>query len=220
MAYSTTFGYDQEEDRIWIAYAPDRPRIWITRRFAAGLVGPMAQLVERTAINNQVPGLPPQEQIRMEHRIAVQETPQGDTHYPFRVTQENREAHRAHGFVLCKTLNVHVQADSSQITMKTDQGDVNFGLSRYDTHLWLRAFRMALDNADWNLPALPAWLTEPVLPPSIQNLLTTPLPTDLDDGAGDAPPSNDAPPAPPSPPSNGTPPPLAPPPADEPPPQP
>ncbi len=205
----TTFGYDQEEDRLWLCFHPEQPRIWITRRFAAGLIGPMAELIERTTTLNQLSGLAPSEQIRMEHRLAVTESPQGDTHYPFRINTEGREAHRAHGFVLCKVLKLHVQADSSQITMKTDQGDVNFGLSRYDTHLWLRAFRMALDNANWNLPALPAWLTEPILPPSIQNLLTQPLPTDLDSDP-DSPPPPTSPTPPTVPPSAPPPTPPAP----------
>ena len=176
----TTFGYDQEEDRLWLCYHDEQPRIWITRRFAQGLIGPMAELIERTTTLNQLTGLAPQEQIRMEHRIAVQETPQGDAHYPFQISQEDRDTHRAQGFVLCKTLQLHVEPQGCNINMQTDEGEVNFGLSRYDTHLWLRAFRMALDNANWDLPALPAWLTEPVLPPSIQTLLTSPLPSDLD----------------------------------------
>ena len=140
----------------------------------------MAELIERTATMNQISGLAPQEQIRMEHRLAVQETPDGDSHYPFRISQEDREAHRAQGFVLCKVLRLHMEPHGCNINMQTDEGEVNFALSRHDTHLWLRAFRMALDNANWNLPALPVWLTEPVLPPSIQTLLTSPLPTDLD----------------------------------------
>jgi hypothetical protein len=176
----TTFGYDQEEDRLWLCYHEEQPRIWITRRFAQGLIGPMAELIERTTTMNQLTGLAPHEQIRMEHRLAVQETPDGDSHYPFRISQEDRDTHRAQGFVLCKTLQLHMEPQGCSINMQTDEGEVNFGLSRYDTHLWLRAFRMALDNANWNLPALPVWLTEPVLPPSIQTLLTSPLPSDLD----------------------------------------
>lgn len=183
----TTFGYDQEEDRLWLCYHDEQPRIWITRRFARGLIGPMAELIERTTALNQITRLAPQEQIRMEHRLAVQETPEGESHYPFRISQEDRDAHRAQGFVLCKVLKLHMESHGCNITMQTDEGEINFALSRHDTHLWLRAFRMALDNTDWNLPALPAWLTEPVLPPSIQTLLTAPLPADLD---------SDTPPAP------------------------
>jgi len=177
----TTFGYDQEEDRLWLCYHDEQPRIWLTRRFAQGLIGPMAELIERTATLNQVTGLAPYDQIRMEHRLAVQETPTGESHYPFRVSQEDRESHRAQGFVLCKVLRLHMEPHGCNINMQTDEGEVNFALSRHDNHLWLRAFRMALDNADWNLPTLPKWLTESVLPPAIANILNSPIPQDIQD---------------------------------------
>ena len=195
----TTFGYDREEDRLWLSYHKEHPRIWITRNFAKGFIGPMAELVERTTTLNQLTGLAPAEQIRMEHRIAVQETPQGDAHYPFQTNQEDRATHRAQGFVLCKMLQLRVEPQGCTIKMKTDEGEINFGLSRYDTHLWLRAFRMALDNTNWDLPALPAWLTEPVLPPSIQILLTSPLPSDLDSDTPPNTPPDTSPNTPPNP---------------------
>ncbi len=176
----TTFGYDPEEDRLWLGFQDDQPRIWITRRFAKGLVGPMAELIERTATLTPLTGLAPHEQIRMEHRLAITESPQGEAQYPFQTHAEAREAHRAHDFVLCKVLKVHMEPQGCMIAMQTDDGEITFKLSRMDTHLWLRAFRMALDSTDWSLPALPAWLTEPILPPSIQALLTQPISPDLD----------------------------------------
>jgi hypothetical protein len=179
----TTFGYDQEEDRLWICHNDEHPRIWLTRRFTQGLLGPMADLIEKTTtVSSYSAGLSATEQVRMEHHIAVMETPSGESHYPFRVSTEDRETYTAQGFTLCRMLGLRMEQNGCHITMKIDEGEVNFGLSRYDMHLWLRAFRMALDNANWNLdPPLPAWLTEAILPPSIQKLLNEPLPTDLDD---------------------------------------
>lgn len=176
----TTFGYDQEEDRLWLHYSDEHPRIWLTRRFAQGLIAPMAALVEQTTAGSAVTGLSTYEQVRMEHQLAVSETPSGEPHYPFRMSTENRNEHVAQGFTLCKMLGLRMEPSGCLLTMQTDEGEVNFGLSRYDMHLWLRAFRMALDAANWNLETtLPAWLTESVLPPAIKALLEEPMSAEM-----------------------------------------
>ena len=176
----TTFGYDQEEDRLWLHYSDEHPRIWLTRRFAQGLISPMAQLVEKTTAGSPITGLTTYEQVRMEHMLAVSETPSGEPHYPFRMSTENRDEHLAQGFTLCRMLGIKMESGGCVLTMQMDEGEVNFGLSRYDMHLWLRAFRMALDTANWNLETpLPDWLTESVLPPSIKAMLDAPMSAEM-----------------------------------------
>ena len=61
---STTFGYDQEEDRLWICHNDEHPRIWLTRRFTQGLLGPMADLIEKTTtVSAYSAGLSTTEQV-------------------------------------------------------------------------------------------------------------------------------------------------------------
>ena len=38
---STTFGYDQGEDRVWLSFNDHSPRLWFTRRLVSHLLGPM-----------------------------------------------------------------------------------------------------------------------------------------------------------------------------------
>jgi hypothetical protein len=176
----TTFGYDLEQDRLWMMYADDQPRIWMTRHIAQGIVGALPTLIEQTAVG--VANDMPAKRAEMEHRMAVRETPDGGTRqYPYQVRIESKESLYAQGFVLCKTLNAEINSGGGFIKFISDQGEIKFDFNRYDLHVWLRAFRMVVSDAKWNLnPALPTWLDEPLLPTSIQKLLSEPLPSDLD----------------------------------------
>jgi hypothetical protein len=123
--------------------------------------------------------------------MAVREMPDGAARqYPYQVRTESREDLHAQGFVLCHTLNAQINSGGGDITFTSAAGQVKFEFNRYDLHVWLRAVRMVVTEANWNLsPSLPAWLDEPLLPPSIQNLLSQPMPTDLDsDSDSDTPP--------------------------------
>ncbi|MDI9334276.1 MAG: hypothetical protein QM533_07845 [Cytophagales bacterium] len=176
----TTFGYDSEQDRLWMMYSSDQPRIWITRRLAQGIAGSLMQLIEKTTMG--LAGDSPGKRAEIEHRMAVRETPDGAVRqYPYQVRTESKEALHAQGFVLCTVLNANIHSGGGQITFGSEQGQVKFDFNRYDLHVWLRAIRMVITEANWNLsPSLPAWLDEPLLPSSIQNLLNSPLPPDLD----------------------------------------
>lgn len=177
---NTTFGYDLEQDRLWMMYAEDQPRIWVTRHIAQGIAGALPQLIEQTTTG--VTNDSPAKRAEIEHRLAVRETPDGGVRqYPYQIKTESKESLYSQGFVLCTALNAQVNSGGGFIKFIFTQGDVKFDFNRYDLHVWLRAFRMVIKDAKWNLhPALPAWLDEPLLPSSIQKLLTDPLPSDLD----------------------------------------
>lgn len=177
---STTFGYDSEQDRLWMMYSDDQPRIWVTRRIAQGIAGSLMQLIEQTTVG--LSGDSPARRAEVEHRMAVRETPDGMARrYPYQMRTESKEDLYAQGFVLCHTMNAQINSGGGEITFASAAGQVKFEFNRYDLHVWLRAIRMVVTEANWNLsPTLPAWLDEPLLPSSIQNLLNSPLPTDLD----------------------------------------
>ena len=186
---STTFGYDSEQDRLWMMHSDDQPRIWITRRITQGIAGQLTQLIERTTLG--LTSDSPTRRAEVEHRMAVRETPDGAARqYPYQMRTESMEDLHAQGFVLCHTLNAQINSGGGEITFTSAAGQVKFEFNRYDLHVWLRAIRMVVNEANWNLtPPLPAWLDEPLLPSSIQNLLNSPLPTDLDsDFDSDTPP--------------------------------
>ena len=181
----TAFGYDAEQDRLWLLYDFEHPRIWITRRIAQAIVESVTKLVEQTAV-----GFSDSSAIRvqMEHRLAVTETPDGQVHYPYKIQVESHDDLHEQGFTLCHGLGAQIHAGGGRMTFGTDESEVKFEFNRYDLHLWLRAFRMALTYAQWNLsPSFPAWLEEPLLPPAIQNLLgqTPPADLKLDDDLSD-----------------------------------
>jgi hypothetical protein len=170
----TTFGYDALQDRVWLMYASEQPRVWITRHIAQGILSSLTPLVEQTAIGF---GNTPAQRVQLEHKLAVTETPEGKQRYPFEVRHETREQRERHDdeYVLCKMLKAHVSPNGGKITLVTEESEVRFEFNRANLHLWLRAFRMILTEANWNLPQqLPTWLEEPLLPPSIQSLLDKP----------------------------------------------
>lgn len=176
----TTFGYDSEQDRLWMMYSDDQPRVWITRRIAQGIAGSLTQLIEQTAVG--LSNDSPAQRAESEHRMAVRETPDGGMRqYPYQVRTESKQDLHAQGFVLCNVLNAQIHSGGGHLTFSSEDGQVKFEFDRYDLHVWLRAFRMVVTEADWNLsPPLPAWLDSPLLPASIQKLLNQPLPPDLD----------------------------------------
>jgi truncated hemoglobin YjbI len=180
--FQNTFGYDPEQDRLWLLYNPNRPRIWMTRRIAQGIVGPVSQLIERTTPGGAFAGATPQARAHLEHKLATQETPQGAPAYPFTLTHENHDELHEQGFTLCKSVRTQVEQYGSVMVMTCEDCEIKFEMSRQDLHLWLRAMRMALENTNWNLTSeLPEWLTEPILPPAFKAILDKPIPTDLDD---------------------------------------
>jgi hypothetical protein len=198
----TAFGYDSEEDRLWLLYDYEHPRIWITRRIAQAIAGSVTSLVEQTATGFSDSSA---KRVHMEHRLAVTETPDGQAHYPYKIQVESHDDLHEQGFTLCRGLSAHIHPGGGQIILGTDESEVKFEFNRYDLHLWLRALRMALNDADWALnPSFPAWLEEPLLPSAIHNLLTQPLPTDLDlEDESNQPGSSASPsPSPPSPPDD------------------
>lgn len=173
----TAFGYDSEQDRLWLLYDLEHPRIWITRRIAQAIAGSVTHLVEQTAAGFSNSSA---KRVQMEHRLAVTETPDGQAHYPYKIQVESHDDLHEQGFTLCRGLSAHINSGGGHIILGTDESEVKFEFNRYDLHLWLRAFRMALNDAHWNLsPGFPAWLEEPLLPSAIQNLLAQPLPADL-----------------------------------------
>lgn len=173
----TAFGFDPEQDRLWLLYDTEHPRIWVTRRVAQAIATSVTQLVEQTATGMSDNSA---QRVQMEHRIAVTETPEGESYYPYKVQVESREDLSEQGFTLCRGLSAQINARGGHITLSTEESEVKFDFNRYDLHLWLRAFRMAVQEANWNLsPGFPPWLEEPLLPPSIQQLIGQPIPPEL-----------------------------------------
>jgi hypothetical protein len=170
----TAFGYDPEHDRLWLLYDPEHPRVWLTRRIAQAVVASVTPLVEKTATGMSSSS---GERVQMEHRLAVTETPEGESYYPYKIQVESREDLNEQGFTLCRGLSAQINSGGGQITLATEESEVKFEFNRYDLHLWLRALRMALAEAHWNLdPGFPAWLEEPLLPTAIQKLLSSTQP--------------------------------------------
>ena len=50
---SSTFGYDKGEDRVWLSFNDNTPRLWFTRRLVSHLLGPMLHAFELAAPGSQ-----------------------------------------------------------------------------------------------------------------------------------------------------------------------
>lgn len=180
---STTFGYDPLEDRIWMSNTGqgEQERIWLTRRLAQYLVGPMAQSLENTT-TEATGGGDVATRIRLEHEMALNEPQPGQPLVPFKMGRDEAKSRDGARYVLCHNIQTTLKGGQCEMSMQTAVGERRLQFSRVGLHRWLRAFSIVLQATPWNLNPPPApWLTQSYLPQALRTLLDKPLPDQLDD---------------------------------------
>lgn len=177
---TTTFGFDAEQDRIWMRAHEAGQTVWLTRRMVAVILGPIVQAFENATPGEQGGSAAPA-RAALEHELSLHETAPGQAPPQIRAGRvppgtDSDPQHR-----LCTRLHAQASGQAMSMTFETASGPLDVKLSRKGMHLWLRGLSMVLKQAQWGMPhALPHWLDAGLMPPSMQALINQPLPDDLD----------------------------------------
>ena len=180
---TSTFGFNAQEDRVWMSSSDWSERIWLTRRQSRSLIELLAQALQNTAQGDDKPA-----QMVREHDASINR-PRNVQNGP--VLQMGRDAvtaHQAASYVLCTRIVVATSqggSDNVSVTLGTSQKEWTLHFSREDLHRWLRALHMVIQQGDWQLPDMPDWLVRSYLPHALKAILTSPLPDSLTDDEED-----------------------------------
>lgn len=191
---TTTFGYLDSEDRVWLSLGDEARRVWLTRRITAHLLAGMAHQLEVSTPGASA-GADAPTRARIEHQLALNEAadmehPVSPADVPIRVGEESRAVSREAFYVLCIGLEASLHPDGRcTVSLSLEDGDEQaLQFSRAGLHRWLRGLWMAARHAGWFDPVeVPPWLRESMLPPVIQAMLRAPAAASRDNGGAGEP---------------------------------
>lgn len=171
---STTFGYDKGEDRVWMSFNDDSPRIWLTRHMVSQLLGHMLGAFE-VAAPGAMGGAPAATRVSLEHELALNELLPGEQALPMKMGSETRIESRRADYQLCTGLVATFDASRCRLQFGTAEGPRVLRMDRVGMHRWLRGLHLVTRHADWALQA-PDWLTRSCLPAAVRALVEGAVP--------------------------------------------
>lgn len=163
---STTFGYDQHEDRVWMSFDDGQARLWLTRRLVARLLGPMLAHFESTA-PGALGGASSGVRVALEHGLALNEPLPGQRAAPMRMGSEVPADSARAAYLMCLRVQAQFDERRCRLTFATEEGDRPLHLSRVGMHRWLRALHLVAEHGQWALE-VPGWLRQSCLPEALQ----------------------------------------------------
>jgi len=166
---STTFGYDPGEDRVWLSFNDDTPRLWFTRRLVSHLLGPMLQAFEGAAPGRQG-GARASTRVALEHEIALNELLPGERRLPIRMGSEAPGLSRDAEHEVCTGMTASFVADQCRLRFDTSEGRRELTMGRVAMHRWLHGLYLVAQHAHWALP-VPEWLSRSCLPEAVRALV-------------------------------------------------
>lgn len=166
---SSTFGYDKGEDRVWLSFNDDTPRLWFTRRLVSHLLGPMSHAFEAAAPGSQG-GADASIRAGLEHEIALNELLPGERALPMKMGTETASASRDADYQLCTGLTATFDGGQCQLGFNTREGDRALRMGRVAMHRWLHGLYLVAQQADWAL-VVPGWLSRSCLPEAVRALV-------------------------------------------------
>jgi hypothetical protein len=166
---SSTFGYDKGEDRVWLSFNDDTPRLWFTRRLVSHLLGPMLQAFEEAAPGRQG-GAAASTRAALEHEIALNELLPGERALPLKMGTETASAGRDADYQLCTGLKASFDGDRCRLGFNTTEGDRALHMGRVAMHRWLHGLYLVAQHAEWAL-VVPGWLSRSCLPQAVRDLV-------------------------------------------------
>lgn len=172
---STTFGYDKQEDRLWMSFDDGTPRLWLTRRLVAHLMGPVLGALESSAPGAEG-GADASTRVALEHELALGELQPGEERLPLKMGSEAARATADADYLLCLRIATRFDATHGVITFESADGQRQMAMGRVGLHRWLRGLYLVLAQADWNLPPVPEWLRRSLLPDGLRALVDPPPP--------------------------------------------
>lgn len=166
---STTFGYDQGEDRLWLSFDDGTPRLWFTRRLASHMLGPMLRRFEEAAPGREG-GAVASTRVALERELALNELLPGERRLPIKMGAEALNVSRLADYVLCTGLKASFDGAQCRLRFNTDQGRRVLNMDRVTMHRWLHGLHMVVQHADWALD-VPEWLARSCLPEAMRALV-------------------------------------------------
>jgi hypothetical protein len=166
---STTFGYDPGEDRVWLSFNDDTPRLWFTRRLVSHLLGPMLHAFEQAAPGSQG-GADASTRAGLEHDIALNEWLPGDRAVPLKVGSETASASRDADYLVCTGLKASFDAGQCQLRFDTSEAERSLTMGRVAMHRWVHGLHLVARHANWAL-TVPEWLSRSCLPEAVRALV-------------------------------------------------
>jgi len=184
---STTMAYDAHQDRVWLSFNDDSPRLWLTRRLIEQLFSHGLSLLEKTTGGEQG-GADAATRIALEHQLALNELLPGEQKLPIKMGQESPQQTQRETHVLCRGITMNFSDRNCELIFLLPEGQRKLAMSRVMMHRWLHGLNLAVRQARWALTRVPQWLNQSQLPAAIQALTEMPIPRELDE--------DDDPPAP------------------------
>lgn len=187
--WSTTFGYDAGQDRVWLTFNDGLPRVWLTRRLMASLLGPGMRAMEASTPGGEG-GASAATRADLEHALAMNELLPGEERLPLRVDHHPPGAFDEVPGELCTSLSMNFSPQRCEIVLHCSASTRKLSLERVPLHRWLFAMVRVVQEAGWNLQDMPPWLSRSLLPAAVRSLVEGPrlpgLDEETDEGPGPA----------------------------------
>jgi hypothetical protein len=150
-----TLGYNKKQDRIWLK-AGDK-LYWLTRRLVRQLIGPTAEILEKTVPGGEIPNaFPASERVRIDHGEAIGESLDGAPGIRSNV-ERLAEDDLMRGALLI-SLSLSLKDHQWRLELKDHSQTTTFNLNRLDMHRLLGALMHVIREAKWDLSEIPQWL--------------------------------------------------------------
>ncbi len=171
---STSFSYFQSEDRLLVVVQPGDHKLWLTRRLTLSIVDDIARLFASQVPGDGIPGAGNEdERIALEHRMAMNEEDldgRDQHHRPLQFSDSAPARPGDSDILLCTGLDAQLGRDYASLSFVCGDKTLNLRQSRPGFHRFLRTLLLCADKAEWQLPAVPAWLTQSLLGELLANL--------------------------------------------------
>lgn len=178
--WSTTFGYDAGQDRVWLTFNDGLPRVWLTRRLLASLLGPGMRAMEASTPGGEG-GASAAIRADLEHDLAMNELLPGEERLPLRMDQHPPGAFDDVPGELCTSLTMNFSPQRCEIVMHCRDSTRKLSIERVALHRWLFAMVRVVQEAGWNLQDMPVWLSRSLLPQAVRSLIEGPRVAGLED---------------------------------------
>jgi hypothetical protein len=187
---SFSFAYDAKQDRIWLRLNNQEEVIWFTRRLAVFLLTQAADRFAQAA-GGGLNGLVKKDQaVELEHELAVTEPDEGSSSTPVQMGPSSLDDNLRNSGLLCDRITLSSNASGAQLQLSVGDEKRFINLSRAGFHRFLRALLLVANRVNWDLPAVPTWLTRNYLPTALQGVVDSAMNgVDLNDDISDEPPS-------------------------------
>lgn len=154
-----TIGYSDSEDRLWLLLSDDETQFWLSRRFCAGLIRYLEQLLTASCPTSALSS-----QLDAKTRVAIEHQTAQDILADQRsgaagkaAAPESAPTLGQRRSELITSVNLTARADKVEVELNTPGHSRLLHLTRAEAHLFLSALWQRGKGANWNLSG-PEWI--------------------------------------------------------------